>query len=292
MVSKIIKKIIHKITREIKKFYHIFCPLFVYIGIKLFVELLFSMFICYNLEGKYGNNDFLIKAMEEMENNTMLISFISGIVMIPVFYYMMKKEGTRNKVYKAPYFKSITKSKTIFTILFALSVAIFGNLLTNIMSVMFNIQATQTTIHAGIILQILCVGITLPIVEELVFRVLIYFRYLETHNKSISVIFTSVIFGIIHGNLVQAFYAIILSCALIMIWEISHNILYCIIAHISANLLTVLIPYFFSYISIPTMTAAIIITAISFLIVLIFLRFLWFANSDTIKAFSKKYKKV
>lgn len=84
------------------------------------------------------------------------------------------------------------------------------------------------------IVLLISVGIIAPITEEIVFRYLIYERF-KNVNLIYAVILSSILFGIMHLNLVQSSYAFLLGC-IFCIMNYRHNSLYpSIIMHCAIN---------------------------------------------------------
>lgn len=74
-----------------------------------------------------------------------------------------------------------------------------------------------------------------PVMEELLFRWLIYGRMKAMLNASMAVILSAVFFGFYHGNLLQGIYAVIMGIVMAIIYEKSGSILSSMLFHIGAN---------------------------------------------------------
>ena len=98
-------------------------------------------------------------------------------------------------------------------------------------------QETMDQITAGksLLFLIVCMGLLAPIAEEMVFRWLIYLRLRDSFRMGTAMVLSGLIFGIYHGNLVQAFYAGILGMVFAYFLELSGNLLSSILLHIGAN---------------------------------------------------------
>ena len=96
---------------------------------------------------------------------------------------------------------------------------------------------------SNILLQVLAVGIAAPIAEEVIFRGLIFKRMRERYNRWPSIIISSVIFGLIHGNLIQFIYAFILGVLMAYTYEKFGSIWAPIIFHVIANMLSILMTH-------------------------------------------------
>ncbi len=88
-------------------------------------------------------------------------------------------------------------------------------------------------------LQILVVGIAAPIAEELLFRGILYRRIRTWLGVGPSAVVALVIFAAAHGNLLQAFYALLLGAILIWAYEHFAKLIVPILIHMSANLVSI-----------------------------------------------------
>lgn len=84
-------------------------------------------------------------------------------------------------------------------------------------------------------LVILVVVVIGPIFEELIFRKLLFDR-LSRYGTKLTIVVTSIAFGLFHGNLYQLFYAAALGLVLGFIYAKTRNLIYPIAMHILINL--------------------------------------------------------
>lgn len=108
-------------------------------------------------------------------------------------------------------------------------------------------QTTEAFYSASLGMQILCLGLLVPIAEELVFRGLMYRRMREDTGVVISVIYSAVVFGLVHGNLVQIIYGTAMGLMLAYVCEKYGSVAAPIAAHITVNLVSILVTYFNIY---------------------------------------------
>ena len=96
-------------------------------------------------------------------------------------------------------------------------------------------------IYSGSLLAIVIrTGVLAPAMEELLMRGLIYNGISRVVGKVGGVVLSSLIFGVIHGNLLQGIYAGLLGVIFAVLYEIyDRNLFSCILAHMSANLVSV-----------------------------------------------------
>ena len=91
-----------------------------------------------------------------------------------------------------------------------------------------------TTFDSTNFLVVIGIGIGAPILEELLYR---YFMYnsMEKLNWKLSLVITSIFFGVSHGNIVQGTYAFLLSIMFILMDRKYQSILPSLIIHIAVN---------------------------------------------------------
>lgn len=82
---------------------------------------------------------------------------------------------------------------------------------------------------------ILFYGIIAAVVEEIVFRGIVYNRARRNYGLTISLFLTALLFGIYHGNLIQAVYGFVMGLLMCVIYERFGSLIYTIIFHASAN---------------------------------------------------------
>lgn len=98
-------------------------------------------------------------------------------------------------------------------------------------------RLAQATAHAEIPLGlgVLLYVIVTPIVEEMLFRWLIYGRISRIMGTPLAVCLTALFFGFFHGNLLQGIYAALMGIALALVLYWSGNILLPVVFHMAAN---------------------------------------------------------
>ena len=101
-------------------------------------------------------------------------------------------------------------------------------------------QTQKMTENTSILWMILWTAVTAPLVEELICRGLIYRRLRDYTGIWPSVVISGLMFGLYHGNVVQAIYASILGCLMAILVEISGSLWAIILFHMGANLISVL----------------------------------------------------
>lgn len=108
------------------------------------------------------------------------------------------------------------------------------------------IAADQFYIFDSPLMLFLLYCIFTPIVEEIIFRFIIYNSLLMVVKDALwAIILSSALFGIYHMNPVQGFYAFFMGLVICFLYYRSENIFVSIIAHASANVVALAYTIFF-----------------------------------------------
>lgn len=94
----------------------------------------------------------------------------------------------------------------------------------------------------GLLTLIFWMGIVAPAAEEMIFRWVVYLRLRDVRRPRFAMIVSGVLFGIYHGNVVQAIYASILGCMFAWLLEMSGNLFSCVLLHMGANVWALIYP--------------------------------------------------
>lgn len=241
-----------KIT--IGKIWGVIYPMLLYLGISFVIQIIIMIFIAVFAIVSKGITDqaaltqYLIDVTYEQ---VLLLTLLSGLATAPVliFFYRrdIKKDKLNNKYIK---YKSENIGKYLLIIPFGIFNMLWANLFVSLLQLImpdFMIQSytsTEAAIYgSSIIMQFLTAGIVAPIVEELIFRGLIYKRLKKMTGVAGAAILSALFFGIFHGNWVQAPYAMILGIVCVFVYEKYKSVIAPILLHMSANILAVLLVF-------------------------------------------------
>lgn len=117
------------------------------------------------------------------------------------------------------------------------------------------------TKNQDIVLQILAIGIVGPILEEVIFRGLIFHQLRKNVPLIYAVIIQSVLFGISHLNIIQGTYAFLIGILLTLSFVWSRSLLLPIVMHMGMNLSGIFMSEYGDYID-NTTTFAILVFSI------------------------------
>lgn len=135
-------------------------------------------------------------------------------------------------------------------------------------SELFNeVAARQYSLSMG--LGILVYGIMAPLAEELLYRGIVYNRLRRSFNLPYALIFSSLVFGVMHGNIIQGIYGCLLGFLIAWIYERFGGFIYPYLMHASANTCIYLLMQTEDFRNVMMSTPSIILSGISLLIILI-----------------------
>lgn len=224
-------------------------PLLVYYGISLVVTMFASAVVAGLKMPKYLNGQVEYAQMvTEMTNEilqyTTIITGVTALVAIPVFWWLFHKDNRMRRQMGMPEPKKAGLTKYIWIVILGIAACVaLNNILTlSNLAMISSYEETGANFYkVNLVAQIICLGILTPIAEELVFRGLIFKRMREVLSMKRAILISALIFGIYHGNLVQAVYGGVLGALLAYTYEKYGSLKAPILAHMVLNLTSVIL---------------------------------------------------
>lgn len=171
----------------------------------------------------------------------LILTLATDFVMFAIFFFGSK--GKNNKVISKP---------TISKILIYFSLAVLAHFVLSpaiiCLDTLFkNIGLTPTEIPYNLtgksfVASIFSLALVPAICEELLFRGFIQ-KSLQKYGRTFSIVLTTLMFAIFHMSFDQLAYPILFGLLLSVIMDKENNILYCILAHATNNLLSIISAY-------------------------------------------------
>lgn len=229
---------------SLKKTWRIVSPILIYLIIERVVGFCVNFYyIMGRLDETTVWSDELkeqlyLEVYDMLSNNTVLISGIVAVISIFIFYRMVSKEWQKRS---CSYEKiQLSKKSYLFTGMISVGFTLFVNLLINAYGIFkYNYdfaKVSQLIYSEPIYLQVLVIGILVPICEELLFRGVIYERISQNGSPKAAWILTSVLFAFFHGTWIQIIYAFFFSFLIIYTYQRSHSFKMPLLFHILSNL--------------------------------------------------------
>lgn len=171
-----------------------------------------------------GLNDYL-------NSNIFLITIVT-FVFFGIIFVLKNKDNN--------FSKKLNINIVIIIILLGIFISIFYNTLVYIINGVIHVTNNFNKNNVDIYILILSTGILGPILEELLFRGIVYNKLLKFNNHKNAVIITSVIFSIMHfPNIINMFYTFLLSFLLLYLTD-KYKLFSSIILHVTINTTIVL----------------------------------------------------
>lgn len=193
------------------------------------IYFLFQFILIFLLSYYYVSNGNDVNLFNDyLSTKQIYVALIVAIIFIPLLINDYKK------------YKKQTNTKINYFYLIILGV---------ILSLMYNVFAyylnfvLKTSLFDNsnnIAITLLSTGILGPIIEELMFRGIIYNELKSKYSNMKSILITTIFFAIIHINIIQILYALIIGFILIFVYEKYNNIKAPIILHMASNITTTL----------------------------------------------------
>lgn len=107
----------------------------------------------------------------------------------------------------------------------------------------FSNAAQEALFAGGMAVQILAMGVLVPVTEELIFRGLIYRRMRKLLPYGQAVILGALLFAVYHGNVIQMVFAFPMAVIMSVIYEKGGLFRYPVFFHMGCNLTAIVVNY-------------------------------------------------
>lgn len=185
--------------------------LLVYLAMQIFAGVLIGIFVVIKNISELDNFEALLEDIMAAIPQTLILA---GLLTILIYYAIYR--GKNKNLFVRTRFTKISKQWVGMSILAGFSLLFLSSLIVQGMSTIFpdalnshneNMAGLES---AGFIPLFIAVALMAPFLEELIFRGMLFER-LERKVKPLTmVLITSLIFGVIHFNIVQSTYATII----------------------------------------------------------------------------------
>lgn len=231
------------------KLWGLIYPMLIYYAVTYLIMIVVEMVcsIYWLSKGIVSENELQSYVLSSLKGQELLFTLLAAVCTIPILVLFMRRDINKEKKYNIyRKYKINNKLKYLLIVPFGAFNMMWANMFVSAISMFmpdFMLDsykgAEQAIYGSSVLIQILTAGIFGPIVEELIFRGLIYKRLKRWTNILPAAVISSVLFGVFHGNWVQAPYAIIIGLAAVWLYEKYKSIAAPILFHISANMISV-----------------------------------------------------
>lgn len=232
----------------------LFYPI-LFLVIQFLVIFIFTLIFNSNTTLEINTLEYNMKLSLFLNDYKLLITLITAAILL---LFIIKKIDKPNS----------KPENILYLIIIGISFALSFNLLLFSLNKIFNFTNLFDDSGVNIIVSLICAGIIGPILEELIFRGIVYNRLKEITNIKKSKIITGLMFGIFHGNIIQFIYAFLFNIVLTKSYDKDNNILNPIIIHVSANSIVTLMLFVIKKLNIYLSLLFFIILLFIFLIIM------------------------
>lgn len=207
-------------------------PLLIYLGIS------YGVLIMMGISGAYPQTSGLAGI------DAALATTLTAVFSFPVLWWMWRRDQQqylydqgkqRGKcwIFPAAFFSGLLASCA-------------GSFLMQISGIteFFSNRVQEELFSGDILVQILGLGIAVPVAEELLYRGLVYHRLLEFLPKKGALAVAILLFALSHGNMIQFIYALPMACLLHWFYEKAGFLKVPILFHMGANLISVVLQFY------------------------------------------------
>lgn len=229
---------------SLKKAWRIVSPILIYLVMERIVGFCVNF---YYIMGRLDENavwtdelekQLYIEVYDMLSNNTLLISGIVSLICIMIFYRTISKEWEK-RTYHIQMIASYEKMY-LFATMSSVGFTLAINLMINAYGIFkYNwdfAKVSQLIYSEPLYMQILVIGLIMPVCEELLFRGVIYERISQSGSERAAMILTSILFGFFHGTMIQVIYAFLFSCLMIYAYQRCGSFKIPLLIHVLSNL--------------------------------------------------------
>lgn len=161
-----------------------------------------------------------------IESHMIYVILVNLVLIMPILIYQYRKYRYQKQKAKVSSPILLFFAPIVFCLLFHIPLIWLG-------------VRYEVTSYFWILL--LSEGIIGPIIEEYLFRGIVYHKLKELYPKKNAMIFCTVLFAIFHGNFIQIIFALLLGTILILLYDKYQDIKIPILFHIVVNLTSLLL---------------------------------------------------
>lgn len=237
-------------------------PFLLYWGVQVIAQVIVScILVFFNSEEIAGAYTALSANPTEAEMNeviTNVMTMMMDIVMkyyveitaftalctIPVMYLFFRKDRKQEIKASTPLNLKAPAKQYLWIPVLGTALCLGFNcliIMTNLAFLSESYQETSSLFYsASFLVQIVGIGLVVPIAEELLFRGIIFKRFRETTGFKWSAICSAIIFAVIHSSMLQLIYTFILGMFLAYVYEKYGSFKAPVILHVCVNIVSII----------------------------------------------------
>lgn len=184
---------------------------------------------------------------EDSERTYMLRQLICAVFTIPFTMSFYKQDMRAEDIVFGKKERGIDGRRIGGILIAALSAGALGIAVNNtiaytpLMKVSAGFQEANEAFFGGsFAIELLGSCLMIPIAEELLFRGVVYKRMSRLAGDKLAIVFSALLFGVLHANLGQFFYAAVVGALLAFLIRQTGSLLNAIVGHMAANTIAVI----------------------------------------------------
>ena len=222
-------------------------PMLIYLASQVAAGILYVLGVAvYSALSGVMPADLQDYVMDQYIEGTITVVLLSAVLTIPLFAWLYHLDIQKKKRYGwNEEWYPLTEWKLLWGAVGSAALALFGNGLISLLPLAQwsdSYEEVSDALYTGSIwLRMAAVGFFGPAVEELIIRGLLYQRLRAMMRPAAAMIWSALVFGVFHGNLVQGVYAFLIGLFFAWLMERTQRILVPMLGHMAANLFIVLL---------------------------------------------------
>lgn len=218
-------------------------PLIIYYGVQLVVQAIFGIYAMWYKFVDIGQSDtrhyllgyqYFDNIQEYLQQHSLVILFLAAVITCPILLLISRRSSEADMHWEPA---GIRASGIIlfFGIFTSGALGKAATLLPLGRAGEEYSTVSENFLSNPLLFQILTLCIVAPVIEEIVFRGMMYDRLCEYTKEENAILLSALIFGIYHGNLTQGIYAGLLGIFLCIARERCHTMTAPVLLHMSCN---------------------------------------------------------
>lgn len=217
-------------------------PPFLYWLIQSIVGVAASMILLFAYVSGNGGNVTSQEVTSYLFDHSIMITLLGALFAIPVFYLLYRNDCKRKALFFGVSYTKPSRAQYAVVVLLAISASGSLNFFVSILTAFLpqSMQQSFADVDRALstgssFMQAVTVVLAAPVVEELIFRGLLYKRLTTFIPAGWAMLLSGLAFGIYHGNFIQGTYAFVLGVLLAYVMEKYQKILAPVLFHMAAN---------------------------------------------------------
>ena len=182
-------------------------------------------------------------ASEDFYDWSVWVNGWTSLFILPVFWWLYQRDWMLRGRWRRS--GKLSVKDGVFSFLWGGSLAIILNIVFALLQIFqrfptYGEQNQRITGNVSVLWMVIWAAVAAPLGEELVCRGLVFRRLRDYLGKWPAIVISGVMFGIYHGNVVQAIYASILGILMAILVEMTGTLWASILFHMGANMISIL----------------------------------------------------